>query len=209
MGAHTPYTAEQNEFLRINAPLVSRKELTAQFNAKFGTNKGLRAIKGYCNARKWNSSEDGRYKVGNVSWQTGLSKEEFKSHYTETSFKQMTKNMIEANKTKKIGDEIVKNGEPFVIVSIDYSLRHDKRRIPKRRYVWEQLYGEVPKDHCVICIDGNHWNCEPSNLYCMPKKYRTVLAHNNWWFKEPELILTAIKWCDLFYAIKERSENGK
>ena len=194
--------------MKANAPLMSRRELTKLFNEKFGFNKSILAIKSYCNNRGYNSSSTGRFQEGNVSWQTGLSKEEYKSHFTEESFARSIKNMIESNKTKKIGDEIIKCGEPYVIASIDYSLPHDKRRVPKRRYVWEQLHGEIPKDHCVICLDGNHWNCDPSNLYCMPIRYRIMLAKNNWWFKDPELILTAIKWCELFCAIKERSENG-
>lgn len=207
MAKYNTYSREQEDFLKENAPLMSRKELTERFNKEFNVNKSVLAIKSYCNNRHYNSSSDGRFQDGNVSWQTGLKSEEYKAHFTEESFQKSIKNMLESNKTKKVGDEIIKDGEPFIIVSIDYSLPHDKRRQPKRRVVWERLHGEIPKDHCIICLDGNPMNCDPSNLYCMPIRYRTMLAKNNWWFKEPELILTAIKWCELFCAINERSEN--
>ena len=203
MAIYNTYSPEQVEFLKENAPLMSRKELTNCFNKKFGTDKSVLAIKSYCNARGYNSSSDGRFKDGNVSWQTGLRGDDYKAHFTEESFARNQKNYREANKTKKIGDEIIKDGEPFIIVSTDYSLPSDKRRQPKRRVVWEQLHGEIPKDHCIICLDGNPMNCEPSNLYCMPIRYRTMLAKNNWWFKSPELILTAIKWCELFCTLKD------
>ena len=203
MARYNTYSVEQEEFLKANAPLLSRKELTERFNEKFGTTKNVRAIKSWCNNRGYNSSSDGRFQDGNVSWQTGLSKDDFKSHYTDESFKRMTQNMIENRKTKKIGDEIIKDGEPYIIVSVDYNLPYDKRRQPKRRVVWEQLHGEIPKDHCIICLDGNPMNCEPSNLYCMPIQFRTVLAQNQWWFGNAELTLTAIKWCEHYYAIKK------
>lgn len=202
MARYNTYSDEQVEFLKTNAPLMSRKELTERFNEKFGTDKSVRAIKSYCNARGYHSPFDGRFKEGNVSWQTGLRGDEFKSHYTEETFKRMTQQMIEGRKTKKIGDEIIKDGKPYVIVSTDYSLPHDKRRQPKSRVVWERLHGEIPKDHCIICLDGNPMNCEPSNLYCMPIQFRTVLAKNQWWFGNAELTLAAIKWCELFYALK-------
>lgn len=207
MATYNTYSREQEEFLEVNAPLMSRKELTERFNKKFGANKSVLAIKSYCNNRGYNSSSTGRFQDGNISWQTGLRGDEYKAHFTEESLAKSLHNMLEANKTKKVGDEIIKDGQPFVIVSVDYSLPHDKRRQPKRRVVWEQLHGEIPKDHCIINLDGNPMNCDPSNLYCMPIRYRTMLAKNNWWFKDPELILTAIKWCELFCAINERSEQ--
>ena len=209
MGRYNTYSVEQEEFLKESAPLMSRKELTERFNEKFGTTKNVRAIKSYCNNRGYNSSSDGRFQDGNISWQTGLSKDDFKAHYTEESFKRMTEKMIESNKTKKIGDEIIKDGQPFVIVSTDYSLPHDKRRQPKRRVVWERRHGEIPKDHCIICLDGDPMNCEPSNLYCMPIRFRTILAKNQWWFGNAELTLTAIKWCELYYALLRRTKENE
>lgn len=133
----------------------------------------------------------------------GLSIEEIKKHYTEESFALKTKNAQLVNRTKHIGDEIIKCGEPWIIVSTDYSIAYNDRRYPKRRYVWEQAYGEIPKDHCIICLDGNKMNCNLDNLYCLPNKYKSIMARNKWFFKDKEMTLTAIKWCELHYALKE------
>ena len=203
MATYNTYSVEQQAFLKENAPLMSRKELTERFNEKFKVNKSVLAIKSYCNYRGWNSSEDGRYKEGNVSWQTGLSKEEYKAHFTEESFARSLKKIQEMKKTHKLGDEVIRDGIPQIVVSLEYGIPFDDRVAPKRRVVWEKLYGEIPKDHCIINLDGNPMNCDPSNLYCMPKRYVPLLAHNKWWFKDSELILTAIKWCDLFYTLRE------
>ena len=203
MATYNTYSVEQEEFLKENAPLMSRKELTERFNEKFNANKSVLAIKSYCNNRGWNSSSDGRYKDGNISWQTGLKGDAYKAHFTDESFARGLKNMLASQKTHKIGDEIIRHGIPMIVVSLEYGIPFDDRVQPKRRYVWEQLHGEIPKDHCIIHLDGNHMNCAPSNLYCMPIRYRTILSKNKWWFKNPELILTAIKWCELFCTLKE------
>ena len=207
MGTYNTYPKEQQDFLRDNAPSMSRKELTDTFNLKFSTDKSVRAIKSYCNARGFNSSNDGRFKNGNRSWQTGLNAEDFKSHYSEESFSKMTRNMIEANKTRKIGDTVVKSGIPHIVISTDYSIPFEQRIVAKRRYVWEKAHGEIPKDHMVLNLDGDPFNCDLSNLACVPTKYRPQLNKNGWLGKSKDITLTAIKWCELKYAIKDVQEG--
>ena len=203
MAIYNTYPEEQEQFLKINAPGISRKELTERFNRQFGLNKSVQAIKSFCNARGFNSGSDGRFQQGNISWQTGLRGEEFKSHYTKESFQRGIEGMRQANKTKKVGDEVVIDGVPWIVTSLEYGVEFCYRRQPKRRVVWEQIHGEIPKDHCIVCLDGNQMNCDPSNLYCMPIRFRPMLANNRWWFGNADLMLAAIKWCELHYAIKE------
>jgi hypothetical protein len=203
MAIYNTYSNEQIDFLKINAPLMSRKELTERFNEKFQTSKSELAIKSYCNNRGFNSSSDGKFKDGNISWQTGLNKEEFKSHYTEESFNRLLTPMLNANKTLKIGDETIKHGIPHIVISVDYDIPFESRIIPKRRYVWIQAHGEIPETHCIIHLDGDDQNCDIDNLYCMPTRFKPLIAKNQWWTGNRELTLTAIKWCELFYAIRD------
>jgi hypothetical protein len=205
MARYNTYSVEQEDFLKENASLMSRKELTERFNEKFGTNRTVPGIKAFCNSRGYNSSSTGRFQEGHISWQTGLRGEDFKSHYTAESFQRGIEGMRQASKTRKIGDEIVIDGEPWIVTSLEYKVPFHNRRQPKRRVVWERLHGEIPKDHCIICLDGDPMNCDPSNLYCMPIRFRPLLAKNKWWFGNAELTLTAIKWCELYYAINERN----
>lgn len=203
MAIYNTYSVEQEAFLKENAPLMSRKVLTECFNKTFGANRTVSGIKHFCNSRGYNSSSTGRFQEGHISWQTGLRGEDFKSHYTAESFQRGIEGMRQANKTRKIGDEIVIDGVPFVVTSLEYGVPFCDRRQPKRRVVWERLYGEIPKDHCIINLDGDPMNCDPSNLYCMPIRFRPLLSKNNWWFGNAELTLAAIRWCELFYALKE------
>lgn len=202
MATYNRYSPEQEKFLADNAPQMSRKELTERFNREFGTSKSVLAIKSWCNMRGYNSSNTGRFEKGNVSWQTGLSKEEYKSHFTQESFERGLEKMLQSNKTRKIGDEIVIAGVPWIVTSLEYGIPFSDRRTPKRRVVWENHYGEIPKDCCIINLDGDPMNCDISNLYCLQKKYVPLIGKNQWWFGNAELTLTAIKWCELQGAIK-------
>lgn len=203
MAIYNTYSEEQIEFLKVNAPRMSRQQLTECFNAVFHCDKSVIAIASYCNKREFNSSNDGRFKKGSIPWQKGLRGNEFKKHYTDESFKRMRAACTESNKTARIGDEIVINGVPWIIVSLDYSKPYWERREPKRRVVWEEANGKVPKGYCIINLDRNLMNCDIDNLYCMPTKYRPLIAKNGWWFEDRELTLAALKWCELFYTIKE------
>lgn len=75
--------------------------------------------------------------------------------------------------------------------------------LPIQKKVWIDRYGEVPDGKMVIFLDCNKENLDISNLYCIDRKISAVLASNGWYSDNGELTLTAIKWCELFYAMKK------
>ena len=202
MGKHNVYTSEQEQFLINHAKGITRKALTDLFNAEFGTNKSVLAIKSWCNLRGIYSGNDGRFKNGNVSWQTGLSGDEYKKHFTDDSFKRSIKN-LETKRKYDIGDTVYKSGELWVVVSVDCNVKLENRIVLKRRYVYEQAYGKIPPSHRIIQLDGDKMNCRLDNLYCIPAKYIPLINKNHWLTDSREHTLTAIKWCELYYALKE------
>lgn len=202
MGTYNAYTKEQEQFIVENFYGISRKELTERFNKKFNTNKSVLAIKSWCNNRGLNCGNDGRFKDGNVSWQTGLSKEEYKSHFTKESYKRSIKPIID-KRVYEIGDTILRHGEPYVIISTDENVVLDKRIQTKRRYIYEKAYGKIPPKHRIIHLDGDKSNLELDNLYCIPSKYIPTINKNHWLTDSRDHTLTAIKWCELYYAIKK------
>lgn len=74
--------------------------------------------------------------------------------------------------------------------------------VQKHRYIYEQQHGEIPNDHIIIFLDGNKTNFSINNLYCISRKIHAVMNKNRWFSENPDLTLTAIKWCELFYALK-------
>ena len=202
MATYNRYTDEQQAFLRENCDKIPRKELTDRFNEKFGTKKTANGIKSYCNRRGWNSGSNGRFQNGHCSWQTGLSGDSFKSHYTDETYNRAISGMLESCKKWKLGDEVMRHGYPMIVTSVDYSLPFCQRLTFKRRYVWEQVHGAIPEGHRIIHLDGNPMNCDLDNLYCIPDKFVPILNKNHWLTDDREHTLVAVKWCELFYAMK-------
>lgn len=202
MATYNTYTAEQQGFLRDNCKRMSRRELADSFNTRFGTNKTVRGITSYCNRRGWNSANDGRYKHGNHAWATGLSKDDFKAHYTDDSYERMVNARKESNKKLHLGDEVIRHGVPMIVTSLDYSIPYASRLTFKRRYVWEQAHGKIPPWHRIIHLDGDPMNCELDNLYCVPDKFIPTLNKNHWLTDDRDHTLTAVMLCELNEALK-------
>ena len=53
----------------------------------------------------------------------------------------------------------------------------------QHRYIWEQEYGPIPKDHAIHHLDGNRTNNDISNLRVMPKKMHDSLTSKEHWQK--------------------------
>lgn len=75
--------------------------------------------------------------------------------------------------------------------------------LPIQKKIYEEHYGKVPVGSFVIFLDGNHENLEIENLYCIDRKISAVMAKNRWFTNSREHTLTAIKWCELYYAMNE------
>lgn len=112
-------------------------------------------------------------------------------------------------KMYKIGDERIYDGYVWVKINdIQHSGKTSAKKfrenwMPKQRYIYEQHCGKIPDGCMVVFLDGNPMNFSVSNLYCIPRKINTVMNRNRWFTANRENTLTAIKWCELFYALKE------
>lgn len=65
------------------------------------------------------------------------------------------------------------------------------------------VLGYNPRKEQVIFLDGNSLNVVRENMVVVSKKVHARLAKNGWINKDSEIILTGIKWAELFYTIKE------
>lgn len=197
MGLHNVYTAEQEDFLRSHYEGISRKELANLFNARFGTSKSWKTIASWCNTRGLKSGLDGRYKNGHDQWNKGMSGEEYLSHFTKPL-------VIPDNRIYHIGDEVYRHGKWYVVISEEPNVEFCNRLQLKARYIWEKEIGPLTDDEMVIHLNRDENDFSLDNLYVVPTKYRALMwKHNKWYSNDRELTLAGIKWCELFYAMKE------
>lgn len=198
------FTKEQEDFIHKNAPTMYRKVLVAALNNTFGTDFKYNTVRSYCARHNlFAPGGTGKFDSSRTNWQKGLSKEEFKSHYSKESFEKMVGAMLESSKTHKIGDIVIRHGKKYIYINEDYGLHIDHRTQEYGRYLWEQAYGPIPNDFMIIYLDGDYMNCTLDNLVCIPTKYRSFLRHNSWWQSPAEIKKAALKWCELYYALKD------
>lgn len=195
------YSEEQKIFLQENSYGRSRTELAALFNEKFGTCISENILTNYCNMHGWKSGHTGRFQKGDVPWHNGLRGKEVLSHFTEDS-RQKALNALSPAKYQE-GDEVIRHGICMSVVSTDYNSSFDERLKRKCRMVYEEAYGKIPEEHCIVFLDGNHRNFDINNLYCIPRRYIPLINHNHWLTDSREHTLAAIKLCELHYALKD------
>lgn len=182
----TRYTEEQKEFLRQNIKNYRYPELTEVFNKHFGTNRNVGMIQDIC-LKRLKIKRDHPY----VFFK---GRKEFNEHPVGTEVCCGDILWI------KVSNEFIK----------DNKIRSSKQLNPnwekKHILAWEKHNGKVPNDRVIVFLDKNHMNCEIDNLYCTTRTVSFMMAKNKWYKRDKEQTLTAIKWCELFYTLKEVSE---
>lgn len=114
--------------------------------------------------------------------------------YCELSLSELNSKELTLGRTTKqgrgrIAELVIRNGE--------------KVFIDRKRLVYEQANNcKLKQSQLIIFLDGNINNFEPSNLYCVDRKTNLMMCRNKWYTNSREHNLTAIKWCELFYALK-------
>lgn len=181
----THFTKQQEDFLVENFSKCSGyAELTSLFNDEFGDFRSVSQISDKCAKQ---------LKLKGMQNKTRFAKGNIK---TQCPIGTVRKSR---NKTTYIK-----------VLDSKYSYAKGYREpwwIPIQKKVYQDKYGKVPKGKMVIFLDGNSENLSIENLYMIDRKISAILAKNGWYSQNAEQTLTAIKWCELYYALKERDAD--
>ena len=177
------YTEEEKAWLKANINAGTYTELTRLFNATFGADVNKYSISDVCSKRMklQKESNSGRFDKGSPV----------------------------RSKTYPIGTERKYNG--YWMVKVDNKYHEGKTTTkmfcenwkPKQIHIYEQVHGTITNNSFVVFLDCNPENFDIKNLYCIDRRILSVMNNNHWFKSDPVLTLTAIKWCELHYAIKD------
>ncbi len=172
------YTTEQSEWLKNNYDNVSSyMELVTLFNERFNTNRSLGQISDKCIKQLKLKGMPNSTRYGNkVKEQLPVGTVRKNRHAT------YIKVMESANA------HITGYAEPYWL--------------PLQKKIYQDHYGEIEKGKMVVFLDGNTENFDINNLYCIDRRISVIMSKNKWWTDSIEHTLTAIKWCELYYAMK-------
>ena len=224
-----PFTAEQDDWLRRNHSAEKLiRELTAEFNAAFGEDRSADTMKHHCrklmlqrNNRFFSEEED--------RWLSEHSRDgsylEVAAEFNRVFGQTRTPGVIKVHcnralhagfKNQKysnsfpIGTEVIRCGFVWVKVSNIHCEKSGKLTNSvvnwrqKSHIVWEQHYRSAPPEgYTIVFLNRDTKDCRIENLYAVSPRVMREMSKKKWWSTDRELTLAAIRWCELFYAMKE------
>lgn len=137
---------------------------------------------------------NGKFKKGCVPWNKGLIGVNGYSK-NETSFLTGNKHP----KYRPIGSERIEKKKVVIKVS-------NRKWMPKHRYLWEQINGEIPKNHVVIFANGDNRDFKIENLILVSRAQLAVINKFDLKFDNEELTKTGIILSDLIMAVNRKDE---
>ena len=105
---------------------------------------------------------------------------------------------------KNVGDEYI-SSNGFTMMKLD----NPTRWVQKHRYLYEQQFGEIPKDKVLIFLDGNKQNLNLDNLKCITRKQLIKMNQNGLFYDNAELTEAGSELANLMLKINEVSKNKK
>lgn len=173
------YTAEQENWIRDNHGTVkSYAELTERFNLHFNAKRTRDQIREKCNKG------------------LGLTGMSNCTRYGRKPKEQLPIGSIRKSQTGTYIKVLeVSPGTCFSGYAEPYWL-------PLQKKIYQDAYGPIEPGQMICFLDGDTSNFELDNLYCIDRRISAILSKNKWWTEDKELTLAAIKWCELYYAIK-------
>lgn len=175
------FSADEDAWLLENAPHLSRKETARLFNELFDDNRTVEVLKVHCNRN------------------LGIKRTK------ETRAKSLSLK----GDAKPIGSERHHQGFTFVKVADDYIGRQsaNKNWELKQRVLWKQRHGEIPPKHQIVFLNRDRTDFSDENLFCISSAINAIMVRNGWYSTDRNITLTAIKWCELHFALQGRSEK--
>jgi|GEM_PF-2511057 len=186
------YTPAQILFIEQTVKGATARELTDMFNARFGTNKSVGAIRIWCKLReldKYFVSEP-RYTDEQLTFiyaNKNLTNRELTERFNKRFGTQ--------KKTNNIGDVKKDRGwtrEPqYRRPRQARRIRLDKMHIRLDVYVYECVHGKLPPGYSVIHLDNDLSNNNIDNLRAAPEEIRLIFGASGYG-KMPQVLAPAL-----------------
>jgi len=169
------YTEAELTFLKLECEMP-RKELTAAFNKRFGTNLSQKAITGTCKRHGWLTGRTGQFTSENRPAGGGA------KGPNRTSFKKGQK----PHTWRPIGTERTTK-EGYLQRKVTDTGNTVRDYVEVHRLLWEEHHGPIPEGHVVIFKDGDRTHITLDNLMLISRAELVVLNKTGLINVEPEL----------------------
>lgn len=192
------YTEEHLAFIEMHSMGNNDKDLTKLFNEHFKLNYTKSSISFFRYAHGFLSgitnhgkrlSPATEFKKGHSSWNKGT---KGLTSANRTSFKPGHK----PHNTHPVGTVMMReDGYIYVKVEETKPSRFGWKALHKQN--WEKIHGPIPKGHKLLFLDGDHTNCDPSNLLLITSGQIATINKFKLTFNDAELTRIGANIADL------------
>lgn len=223
-GTHHFYSEEEIRWIKANLQGHTWYEITDLFNERFDTNAYWASLKSYCvkHGIKHSDATPGvkftreqeswlRDNTAGRTWPEIMKafNKRFGAHKTLVALKSKANRRMNVYSNGRCGahtgnipHNLQPDGAKAVRTSGYHYVKYNGKWMPKQLMVYEMHYGKLPENMFVVFLDGNPTNYDLDNLYPVDRRIHATMCLNGWYSTSPELTLTALKWCELYYAVR-------
>jgi hypothetical protein len=189
------WSEEEKEYLRQHYPTHTQQQLLDMFNEHFNVAIGLKQLTGALKRYDIKSGRTGRFEKDQTAWNKGM--KGLQQGGKETQFKKGNRPL----NFRPVGSErISKDGYIEIKVADPRTWRL------KHAVLWEEVYGKVPKGHCIIFLDGNKQNLDIENLQLITRGQLARMNQNHLISDNAELTKTGLIIANIYGKIGERKK---
>ncbi len=188
------YTKEEDDFLKNNAPKMTREELTNAFSEKFLADIDVQAIEVRCWKYGYGRSSDGKFHKGDVPW---CKTQGGRSQYIKALKGGNSGSFKKGNIPPKVNPvgKIVKTTQGNFIKT-----ENGMKRLSVK--IWEDANGKIPKGLKLVSVNGNPNETCIDNMRLVNNNVHVYLISNKWHDKGAEIFDTGTKYAELCMLLK-------
>lgn len=195
------------EFLGAVRELIadhSLQETATILSKRFNREVTFYMLKGIMARHGIKTGRTGLFEVGHSLGKGRVMSDSTREKLQGTFFKKGRK----AENEVPVGTEIFRDGYMLVKVKDGPDLGQWDRWAFKHRLVWEEAHGPIPKGGHVIFLDGDHRNCDLSNLDLVTNAEQGYLTMRRLRSSNAEITRVGVTVARLGIAIKNKTKKG-
>ena len=200
----TRYSAE---FIAAARELVADhplQETAAILSKRFNREVTFYMLKGLMARNGIKTGRTGLFETGHSRSKGRTMSAETREKLKDTFFKKGQR----SHNWAPVGTEVFHDGYMLVKVKDGPDLGQWDRWVFKHRLVWESAHGPIPKGGHVIFLDGDHRNCELSNLALVNNAEQGYLTMRGLRSSNAEITRVGVTVARLGIAIKNKKKKG-
>lgn len=201
------YSQEEIDFIKSYAPGRSYKETQEAFKKEFGWELRYEQLKGVIARHKIITGRDGRFKKRCVPYNKG---EKMSDEIYSKCYPTMFKEGHKPHNTDPIGTEkMLADGYIWVKIDDKPKVKKQVNWKQKHKLIWEEANGPLPEGYVLTFLDGDHTNCELSNLAMIKRGENATMNRMRLYSSNKELTKTGIAIAKLVNAKNQKKSRSE